>query len=54
MSLNNLKWAAILCFVVAMVVLLWGGVAMKKELPPYPGKVVGPTGKVLFEKSARA
>ena len=42
MSLNKLKWAAILCFVVAMVVLLWGGVAMKKELPPYPGKVVGP------------
>jgi len=51
MSLNKLKWAAILCFVVAMVVLLGGGVAMRKELPPYPGKVVDPQGKVLFEKS---
>lgn len=51
MSLKSLKWAAILCFVVAMAVLLGGGIAMKKDLPPYPGKVVGPDGKVLFEKS---
>ena len=51
MSLNKLKWAAILCFVVAMVILLGGGVAMKKKLPPYPGKVVDPSGKVLFQKS---
>ena len=51
MSLNTLKWAAILCFVVAMAVLLGGGIAMKKDLPPYPGKVVGPDGKVLFEKA---
>jgi len=51
MSLKTLKWAAILCFVVAMVILLGGGVAMKKDLPPYPGKVVGPDGDVLFNKS---
>jgi len=51
MSLKTLKWAAILCFIVAMVILLGGGVAMKKELPPYPGKVAGPNGEVLFEKS---
>ena len=51
MSLNSLKWAAILCFVVAMAVLLGGGFAMKKDLPPYPGKVVGPDDKVLFEKA---
>jgi len=44
MSLKTLKWAAIICFVVAMVVLLGGGVSMKKELPPYPGKVVDPGG----------
>jgi len=50
MSLNSLKWAAILCFVVAMVVLLGGGVVMKKDLPPYPGKVVDPDGNLLFEK----
>ncbi len=51
MSLKTLKWAAILCFLVAMVILLGGGVAMKKDLPPYPGKVVGPDGDVLFNKS---
>ncbi len=51
MSLSGLKWAAILCFVVAMAVLLGGGIAMKKDLPPYPGKVVGPDGQVLFTKA---
>jgi nitric oxide reductase subunit B len=51
MSLKTLKWAAILCFVVAMAVLLGGGIVMKKDLPPYPGKVVDPGGKVLFEKA---
>jgi nitric oxide reductase subunit B len=51
MSLKTLKWAAIICFVVGMAILLGGGVAMKKELPPYPGKVVDPNGNVLFEKS---
>ena len=51
MSLNTLKWAAILCFIVAMAVLLGGGIAMKKDLPPYPGKVVDASGKALFQKS---
>jgi nitric oxide reductase subunit B len=51
MSLNTLKWAAVLCFLVAMAILLGGGVYMQKDLPPYPGKVVDPNGKVLFQKS---
>jgi nitric oxide reductase subunit B len=34
-----------------MAVLLGGGIVMKKDLPPYPGQVVGPGGKVLFEKA---
>ena len=51
MSLRTLKWAAILCFFVAMAILLGGGVYMKKDLPPYPGEVVGPGAEVLFQKS---
>ncbi len=51
MSLTSHKWIAILCFVVAMVILLGGGVYMKKDLPPYPGKVVDSSGKLLFEKA---
>jgi nitric oxide reductase subunit B len=51
MSLNTLKWAAILCFIVAMAVLLGGGIAMKKDLPPYPGKVIDDDGKVLMLKT---
>jgi len=50
MSLKTLKWSAIICFVAAMAVLLGGGIAMKKSLAPYPGKVVGPDGKILFQK----
>jgi nitric oxide reductase subunit B len=51
MSLNSLKWAAILCFFVAMAVLLGGGIAMKKDLPPYPGKIIDAEGKVLMLKT---
>jgi len=51
MKLNTLKWAAIISFIVAMAVLLGGGIQMRDSLPPYPGKVVGPDGKVLFEKA---
>ncbi len=51
MSLTKLKWSAIICFFVAMAILLGGGVYMKKSLPPYPGKVVDGGGNVLFEKS---
>jgi nitric oxide reductase subunit B len=34
-----------------MAILLGGGYYMKKDLPPYPGKVADPNGKVLFQKS---
>jgi nitric oxide reductase subunit B len=51
MSLNTLKWAAILCFIIAMAVLLGGGIVMKKDLPPYPGKVIDAQGKVLMLKA---
>jgi nitric oxide reductase subunit B len=51
MSLNTLKWSAILCFLVAMAILLGGGIYMQKDLPPYPGKVVGPGGEALFQKA---
>ncbi|RTZ95889.1 MAG: nitric-oxide reductase large subunit [Deltaproteobacteria bacterium] len=51
MSVKTLKWAAIICFFVAMGVLLGGGIYMKKSLPPYPGKVEGPGGDILFEKA---
>ncbi len=49
MSLNSLKWAAIVCFLGAMAILLGGGLAMRNDLPPYPGKVVDTAGNVLFE-----
>ena len=51
MSVEKLKWIAIICFVVAMVVLLGGGYFALDKIPPYPGKVVGPDGKVLFQKA---
>jgi nitric oxide reductase large subunit len=51
MSLEKLKWAAILSFVVSMAFLLLGGLFTKDRLPPYPGKVVDPAGKVLFTKA---
>jgi nitric oxide reductase subunit B len=51
MSLRLLKWAAIFSFIVAMVILLAGGSMMKKDLPPYPGKVLAPDGSLLFQKS---
>ncbi len=50
MSLQKLKWIAIFSFVVAMVILLAGGFTSFDKLPPYPGQVVGPDGKVLFHK----
>ncbi len=51
MSLKGLKWTAILCFFIAMAVLLGGGAGMKSSLPPYPAKVVGPDGAMVFKKS---
>ncbi len=50
MSLVKLKWAAIISFIVAMTVLLGGGYFALDKVAPYPGKVVGPDGKVLFTK----
>jgi len=50
MSTQSLKWAAIISFVVSMAVLIGGGLFAIEDLPPYPGKVVGPDGKILFQK----
>jgi nitric oxide reductase subunit B len=51
MSLGKLKWAAIISFVVAMIVLLGGGFQAREQLPPYPGQILAPDGEVLFEKA---
>jgi len=50
MSIERLKWAAIICFVVALGGLLIGGVFATREAPPYPGTVAGPDGAALFTK----
>ena len=39
MSLNKLKWAAIVSFLVSILLLLGGGYLAKDRLPPYPGRV---------------
>lgn len=51
MSVKAVKWAAILSFVLSMAVLLGGGYFALDKVPPYPGKVVGPDGTVLFQKA---
>ena len=51
MSLNKLKWAAIASFIIAFVGLLGGGYLAKDRIPPYPGTIVDPEGRVLFQKS---
>jgi len=51
MSLKRLKWAAIISFVISLVILLGGGYIAKDRLPPYPGKVIDSQGRVLFQKS---
>jgi len=51
MSIAKLKWAAIVSFLFSLVILVLGGVLTTNQLPPYPGKVVGPDGKVLFTKA---
>ncbi len=51
MTVNIVKWAAIISFVIAMAVLLGGGYYAMDRVPPYPGKVVGPGGKQIFTKS---
>src|SRR3990172_5106989 len=51
MSTKSLKWAAIISFIVSLVVLVGGGLIAQKDLPPYPVKIVGSDGKLLFTKS---
>lgn len=51
MTVERLKWAAILSFVVALGGLLVGGHYANREAPPYPGTIVGPDGQTLFTKS---
>ncbi len=51
MSTNTLKRAAIVCFVVAMGGLLIGGWVANREAPPYPERVTGPDGAVLFTRA---
>ena len=51
MSLKGLKRAAVLCFFISMAVLLGGGIRMYDSLPPYPGIVADPHGRVLFTKA---
>jgi nitric oxide reductase subunit B len=51
MSTDTLKRAAIVCFIIAMGGLLLGGLIANREAPPYPGRVTGPGGSVLFTKA---
>jgi nitric oxide reductase subunit B len=51
MSIKTVKWMAILSFFLAMVVLLGGGYFAMDNIPPCPGKVVGPDGTLFFAKA---
>jgi nitric oxide reductase subunit B len=51
MSTSTLKTAAIVCFLIAMGGLLIGGFFANREAPPYPDRVVGPDGILLFTKA---
>ena len=51
MSTDTLKRAAIVCFFIAMGGLLLGGLYANRNAPPYPGRIAGPDGTVLFTKS---
>src|SRR3990170_1567769 len=51
MTIERLKWAAIISFIVSLGGLLIGGMFANREAPPYPGKVAGPDGATLFTKS---
>jgi nitric oxide reductase subunit B len=50
MTLERLKWAAIISFVISMGALLAGGFFAKDHVPPYPGRVVDSSGNLLFGK----
>jgi nitric oxide reductase subunit B len=51
MSTRTLKIAAIVCFIIAMGGILLGGMFANRQVPPYPGRVVGPDGNLLFTKA---
>jgi nitric oxide reductase subunit B len=51
MSTRTLKIAAVISFIIAMGGILVGGMFANRQAPPYPGRVVGPDGSVLFTKS---
>jgi nitric oxide reductase subunit B len=51
MSTKTLKTAAVVCFILAMGGLLLGGLFANREAPPYPGRITGPDGTVLFTKA---
>jgi nitric oxide reductase subunit B len=51
MSIQKLKMAAIISFVVAMLALLIGGFFASRNMAPYPGKVTDLEGKLLFERA---
>jgi nitric oxide reductase subunit B len=51
MSLERLKWAAILSFIVSLGGLIIGGHFANREAPPYPGTVAAPDGAALFTKA---
>jgi len=50
METSYLKWGAVISFIVAMFVLLWGGYIVKDELPPYPERVVSEDGSLIFDR----
>ena len=50
MSTDTLRRVAIACFIVALGVLLIGGLFANRHAPPYPGKVAGPGEEPLFTK----
>ena len=52
MGTSYLKWGAVISFVVAMLVLIGGGYAVKDQLPPYPERVVSDDGRVILDKDA--
>jgi nitric oxide reductase subunit B len=50
MSIENLRRAAILSFVVSLALLLGGGHLAKDQVPPYPGEVMDAGGQVIFTR----
>jgi nitric oxide reductase subunit B len=50
MSLNGLKWSAVVSFVFALGFLIVGGIFANRHVPPYPESVVGPGGEILLNK----